>query len=117
MRVEVVPDQHDRGMQLLVRGGDQAGVIVLGQTLALALTPTVHADEVEQPTPPGGLEADQAGHRRGTRLQMRLMTSGPSSCSAYWRVARVCRDPARRSTLRTRRSCCCPRQRARRATA
>src|SRR2546421_2940742 len=60
--VEVVPDQDDRGVQLVVRGGDQCGVVVLGQAAAFALAATVEADPVEQPSPGRGAEADQAGH-------------------------------------------------------
>jgi hypothetical protein len=33
--VQVIPDQDDRGMQLLVRGGDQAGVIGFGHAAVL----------------------------------------------------------------------------------
>ena len=50
-------------MQVLVRGGDQAGVIGFGHRAALAFTPAVDADPVEQAAPAAGLEAHQPGHR------------------------------------------------------
>ena len=61
--VEVVPDQDDRGMQLLVRGGDQAGLIGFGHTAALALASPVHPHPVEQAAPRLSLEADQPRDR------------------------------------------------------
>ena len=57
--VQVIPDQDDRGMQFLVRGGDQASVIGFGHRAALALAPAVDADPVEQVAPAAGLEAYQ----------------------------------------------------------
>ena len=46
-------------MQLVVRGGDQASVVVFGHRAALALAPAVDADPVEQVTPAAGLQAHQ----------------------------------------------------------
>ena len=65
--VQVVPDQDDRGMQFLVRGGDQAGVIGFGHRAALAFAAAVDADPVEQVAPAAGLEAHQPGHRHPPR--------------------------------------------------
>ena len=50
-------------MQLLVRGGDQAGVIGFGHAAALALASPVDAHPVEQAAPRARPEADQPGHR------------------------------------------------------
>ena len=61
--VQAVPDQDDRGLQLLVRGGDQPGVVCFGHRAALALAAAVDADPVEQVAPRAGLQAHQAGHR------------------------------------------------------
>ncbi len=61
--IQIVPDQDDRGMQLVVRGGDQAGVVGFGHGPALALAPAVDADPVEQVPAGAGPEADQPGHR------------------------------------------------------
>ena len=65
--VQVVPDQDDRGMQLLVRGGDQAGVVGFGHRAALALAPAVDADPVEQVAPRAGPQAHQPRHRYPAR--------------------------------------------------
>ena len=61
----VVPDQDDRGRQLLVRGGDQAGVIGFGHAAALALAPAVHPHPVEQAAP--RLSLRQTSPATGTR--------------------------------------------------
>jgi hypothetical protein len=61
--VQVVPDQDDRGVQLLVRGGDQVRVVGFGHRAALALAPAVDADPVEQVAPAAGLEAHQPRDR------------------------------------------------------
>jgi len=50
-------------MQLLVRGGDQAGVVRFGHRAALALAAAVNAHPVEQVPAGTGLEADQARYR------------------------------------------------------
>ena len=55
----IIPDQDDRGMQFLVRGGDQAGVIGFGHRAALALAAAVDADPVEQVAPRAGPQAHQ----------------------------------------------------------
>jgi hypothetical protein len=47
-------------MELVVRGGDQAGVIGFGHGPALAFPAGVHADLVEEPAARTRLEADQA---------------------------------------------------------
>ncbi len=61
--VQPVPDKDDRGLQFLVRGGDQPGVVCFGHRAALALAAAVDADPVEQAAPRAGLEAHQARHR------------------------------------------------------
>ena len=65
--VQVVPDQDDRGMQLLVRGGDQAGVVGFGHAAALAFTPAVQAHPVEQAAARARPQAHQARHRHPPR--------------------------------------------------
>ena len=50
-------------MELVVRGGDQAGVIGFGHGPALAFAAAVDADPVEEAAARAGLEADQACHR------------------------------------------------------
>jgi hypothetical protein len=52
--------QDQRGKELVVRGGDQAGVIGFGHGPALAFPAGVHADLVEEPAARTRLEADQA---------------------------------------------------------
>ncbi len=52
-----------RGMQLVVRGGDQAGVVGFGHRAALALAPAVDAGPVEQAGPRTGPVAGQSRHR------------------------------------------------------
>jgi hypothetical protein len=54
-------------MQLLVRGGDQPGVIGFGHAAALALAPPVHPHPVEQAAPRLSLEADQPRDRHPPR--------------------------------------------------
>ena len=54
-------------MQLLVRGGDQAGVIGFGHGPALALAAPVHTHPVEQAAPGVRPEAHQAGYRHPAR--------------------------------------------------
>ena len=46
--VQVIPDQNHGGMQLVVRGGDQAGVVGFGHRAALTLAAAVDAGPVEQ---------------------------------------------------------------------
>jgi hypothetical protein len=74
--VEVVPDQDDRGMQLLVRGGDQAGVIGFGHAAALALASPVDAHPVEQAAPRARPEADQPGRRYPSGARAGTLTTG-----------------------------------------
>jgi hypothetical protein len=57
---EVVPNEHDRGVQGAVRRGDQGGVAGLGHAGPATLAAAVDADPVE-PARPVGL---QAGHAR-----------------------------------------------------
>jgi DDE superfamily endonuclease len=59
----IIPDQNHRGMQLVVRGGDQCGVVGFGHRAALALAPAVDADLVEQAGPPAQLVAGQPRDR------------------------------------------------------
>ena len=59
----IIPDQDDRGMQLVVRGGDQASVVGFGHRAALALAPAVDADPVEQVAPRAGPQAHQPRDR------------------------------------------------------
>src|SRR5271157_2958325 len=61
--VQVIPDQDDRGVQLVVRGGDQAGVVGFGHRAALAFAPAVDADPVEQVAPRAGPQAHQPRDR------------------------------------------------------
>ena len=58
--VQVVPDEDDRGFELIVRGGDQAGVVRFGHAAPLAFAAAVDADPVEEPAPAAGPEADHA---------------------------------------------------------
>ena len=64
---QIVPDEDQRGMELVVRGGDQACVVGFGHAAALALAAAVHADPVEEPAAGIRLEAHQArcGHPPG----------------------------------------------------
>ena len=57
--VQVIPDQDERGLQLVMRGGDQASVVGFGHRAALALAPAVDADPVEQVAPRPRLQAHQ----------------------------------------------------------
>ena len=59
--VQIVPDEDDRGFQLMVRGGDQACVVCFGHAAPLAFAAAVDADPVEEPAPGAGPEAHQAG--------------------------------------------------------
>jgi hypothetical protein len=62
--LQVVPDQHQRAVELLVRGVQQPGVAGLGEALALIAAPSagpVHP--VDQPGLLPGLDRDQRGHR------------------------------------------------------
>jgi hypothetical protein len=63
VRVQVVPHQHDRGVQLVVRGGDQGRVVGLQKAAALAPASPVQTDAIEQAIPRRGTQADQPGHR------------------------------------------------------
>jgi hypothetical protein len=65
--VQVVPDQDDRGVQHLVRGGDQVRVVGFGQAAALALAAMMDDQPVHQPTPSTGAQADQPGDRDPAR--------------------------------------------------
>jgi hypothetical protein len=65
--VQVIPDQDDRGLQFLVRGGDQVSVVSFGHRAALALAPAVDADPVIQMAPRAGPQAHQARHRYPAR--------------------------------------------------
>ena len=64
MRIEVVPDDHDRAGELLAGGIQKLGVVRLGEPFALvfaAAAALVHA--VDQPGPVAGLDRDQRGER------------------------------------------------------
>jgi hypothetical protein len=67
------PDQNDRGMQLLVRGGDQVSVVGFGHGPALALAPAVDAHPVEQAAPAAVPEAHQASHGHPCRRPRRVL--------------------------------------------
>jgi len=61
--VQVIPADDQRGMKLVVRGGDQVRVVGFGHGPALAFAAGVHADPVEEPAAGTG---PVAGHpRRG----------------------------------------------------
>ena len=45
----IIPDQNDRGVELLVRGGDQCGVAGFGHRAALAFAPAVDAKHKNAP--------------------------------------------------------------------
>ena len=62
--VEVVPDEHDRGVEGSVRGGDQGGVVGLGHAGPVALAAAVNVDAVEEPARPAGLEAGHPSDRQ-----------------------------------------------------
>jgi len=51
--IQVVPDQDDGGVQLVVCGGDQAGVVSFGHGPAPALASAVDADWLEHAAPCG----------------------------------------------------------------
>ena len=61
--VQVIPNQNDRGMPLVVRGGDQAGVAGFGHRAALALAPVAGASPAGQAGPRAGLGAGQPRDR------------------------------------------------------
>ena len=61
MGVQVVPHENQRGMKLMVRGGDQARVVGFGHGPALAFAAGVQADPVEEPAAGTG---PVAGHPR-----------------------------------------------------
>jgi hypothetical protein len=60
---KIVPAQDDWGLQLVVRGGDQFGVIGLGHRAALAFAAAVDAGPVEQAAARTELVAGQGRHR------------------------------------------------------
>jgi hypothetical protein len=63
MRVQIIPDQHDRATQLLVRGIQQGGIVGLGETAALTLAAPVGQRAVDQPAALAGSHAHQPGDR------------------------------------------------------
>jgi hypothetical protein len=73
---EVVPDQNDRGVQLLVGGGDRGGVVGFGETAAFAFTSAVDDQAVEHMAPHPGLEAHEPGDRHPSRAFARDLQNG-----------------------------------------
>ena len=73
-------------MQLVVRGGDQAGVVGFGHRAALALAPAVDADPVEQVAP-----ARRAGRHTSpaTETRPRALAAAPSPPGCAPRRAQV----------------------------
>ena len=65
VRIQVIPDEHERAGELLVRGVQEPGVISVGEALAVVLAVAaaalVHA--VDQPGPAPGLDGNQRGER------------------------------------------------------
>ncbi len=61
VRVQVIPADDQRGMKLVVRGGDQVRVAGFGHGPALALAPGVHAGPVEEPAAGTGPVAGHPG--------------------------------------------------------
>jgi hypothetical protein len=60
--VQVVPDNHERAAELLVRGVRQLGVADLSKARTLAGAPcAVTADAVDEPVSLLSLNADQGG--------------------------------------------------------
>jgi hypothetical protein len=57
--VQLVPAQDDRGVQLMVGGGDQCGVVVFAEAVALTLASTMDEHPLEHPATLAGLETDQ----------------------------------------------------------
>jgi hypothetical protein len=60
MGVQVIPDQDDRAAKLLVRGVQEAGVLVLGEPLALICAARA-VRAVDQPRPLIRPDRDQRG--------------------------------------------------------
>jgi len=77
-------------MQLLVRGGDQAGVIGFGHAAALALASPVDAHPVEQAASRARPQAHQARHRHPARSLAgyhhhgRVPAAGPGAARRVW---------------------------------
>ncbi len=62
--IQVVPHDHQRASELLMRGVEEPGVVCLGEAFALvAAPPAVLVDAVDQPGPVPGLDGDQRGQR------------------------------------------------------
>ena len=61
--LEVVPDDHERAGELLVRGVQESGLVRLGEPFALVLAAAAAVHAVDQPGPAPGLDRDQRGER------------------------------------------------------
>ena len=62
--VQVVPDDHQRAAELLLRGGQQAGVVQLREAFAPVLAMgQAMVNAVDDPGPVPGLDGDQRGQR------------------------------------------------------
>ena len=63
--VQVVPDQHERAAELLARGVQQPGAVLLGEALALVPAPPAAAvvHPVDQPWLAAGPDGDQRDQR------------------------------------------------------
>ena len=98
--------KNDGGLQLVMRGGDQAGVVSFGHRAALALAAAVDAGPVEQAAPRAGLIGRPAP--RPTPGPSLCRTRGPPGCdrtvprSGPWAGAGSARPrPRSRSTPRS----------------
>jgi len=60
--IQAVPHHHERAAELLVRGVQQAGVVGLGEALALVV-PASAVGAVDQPGAAAGPGGDQRGQR------------------------------------------------------
>lgn len=63
VRGEVVPDQHDRAAESLVRGVEQADAAGFGEAASFAFASIVDSGGVDQSAAPVGFDADEAGDR------------------------------------------------------
>ena len=62
-----VPDHHNRGVELLMRGVQQGGVVGFGEAAPFALAAAVGSETVDQPRPMPGPDTHQPGDRYPSR--------------------------------------------------